>query len=154
MSTSAEHLQATMLRLQQRLSELEIANKELRDNSESRKDPLKIPPPKRFDGNQAGLRTFLTQSRLYLDHYEANLKSEADKVKTPASVESLQVSYIDDFTFMVASKSLRRNCLALEEIYSDLVRQATQCGIEFEPSKTELLHLTKLSGWDKCTVNI
>lgn len=46
------------------------------------KDPLKIPPPRKYDGSQDRLKAFLIQCRLYFEYQAPNLGDGSDKVLT------------------------------------------------------------------------
>ena len=54
--------------------------------------------------------------------------------------EAFQLSYMDDFSLAVSSTSARKNCKALERIAESLMKKAVARGVQFEPSKTELIH--------------
>ncbi|KAL5598390.1 uncharacterized protein BROUX77_006224 [Berkeleyomyces rouxiae] len=66
----------------------------------------------------------------------------------------LQLSYIDDFSVTVASKSPRRSAALLEELVTELRAKARDYGIEFEESKTELIHYTDAAKWASQTVRV
>jgi ribonuclease HI len=55
----------------------------------------------------------------------------------------LQLSYIDDFSISVSSNSAARNSRALGQISTDLFDQALQQNVQFDPSKTELIHFCR-----------
>ena len=56
--------------------------------------------------------------------------------------QALQISYIDDFSISVASNSVLNNTRALEAISEDLFSKATEKGMPFNGSKSELIHFT------------
>ena len=52
----------------------------------------------------------------------------------------LQLSYIDDFSLSVTSRSAAKNCRELEAIIDTLFDLASEKSVIFDPSKTELIH--------------
>lgn len=54
--------------------------------------------------------------------------------------EACRLSYMDDFSFSVASNSAKANCKTLEKIASNLILTARHSAIQFDVDKTELIH--------------
>jgi ribonuclease HI len=50
------------------------------------------------------------------------------------------LSYMDDISILISSKSLEQNCRLLEIIYRHLIDKGLANHIQFDPEKTELIH--------------
>ena len=64
------------------------------------------------------------------------------RYKSKVGEKAFLVSYIDDFSITTVSKSARQNCLILKREAESLVREAKKSAIEFDISKTELIHFS------------
>ncbi|KJZ71458.1 hypothetical protein HIM_09144 [Hirsutella minnesotensis 3608] len=59
------------------------------------------------------------------------------------AAKGYQLSYIDDFSISITSTSAKKNTRQLEAIASSLFEQAKEQGVQFDPSKTELIHFSR-----------
>ena len=75
--------------MQKKIQELEVLHKQgvdypqhtpnLLNHANGVKILLKVPHPKKYDGNQAGLKTFLAKCHLYLEYQTGRLGRDTDK---------------------------------------------------------------------------
>jgi ribonuclease HI/endonuclease/exonuclease/phosphatase (EEP) superfamily protein YafD len=59
------------------------------------------------------------------------------------ATQGYQLSYMDDFSISITSTSAKKNIRQLEAIASSLFEQAEGQKVQFDPSKTELIHFSR-----------
>ncbi|KJZ68329.1 hypothetical protein HIM_12279 [Hirsutella minnesotensis 3608] len=59
------------------------------------------------------------------------------------ATKGYQLSYMDDFSISITSTSAKKNIRQLEAIASSLFEQAEGQKVQFDPSKTELIHFSR-----------
>jgi hypothetical protein len=58
------------------------------------------------------------------------------------TLQSFQLSYINDLSLTTSSTSLKKNIRVLQREIATLFSRGKELGIIFDPSKTELIHFT------------
>lgn len=112
---TAAQLAAKIQAMQKEIEELKNLNKQVADQVQhyqqllsvasvngGSKDPLKIPPPRKYDGSQNGLKAFLMQCRLYFEYQAPNLGDDSNKVLTAiayldGSASAWAHPFLDDY---------------------------------------------------------
>ena len=54
--------------------------------------------------------------------------------------KGFQLSYIDDFSLTVSLNLVTKNCQVLERIIGDLINKAADKKVQFDATKTKLIH--------------
>lgn len=93
MSTSKGHTTnpaQQMQAMQKQIDELQQLNKQGADQVQylqnlvnrggTTKDPVKVPPPEKYDGSQSGFKAYIAQCRLYFEYQREHLSDGPDRV--------------------------------------------------------------------------